>query len=53
MHEPFEMHVVLGRVVLVVVDAHDERDVLVLRRRADDHLLRARLRCARSPSPCR
>jgi hypothetical protein len=32
---------VLRRVVRVVVDAHDDRDVLVLGRRRDDHLLGA------------
>ena len=34
--------VVLAGVVLLVVDAHDDGDVLALRRRRDDHLLRAR-----------
>ena len=33
--------VVAGRVVAVLVDAEDDRDVLVLRRRADDDLLSA------------
>ena len=33
--------VVLGRVVLLVVDADDDRDVLVLGGRGDDDLLRA------------
>ena len=33
--------VVRGRVVAILVDAEDDRDVLVLGRRADDHLLRA------------
>jgi hypothetical protein len=36
-------HVVAGRVVVVVVDAHDDGDVLVLRGRGDDHLLRTAL----------
>ena len=38
--------VVLRRVVLVAVDAHHDGDVLALRGRGDDHLLRAAGRCA-------
>ena len=34
-------HAVLGGVVVLVIDAHDDRDVLVLRRSGDDDLLRA------------
>jgi hypothetical protein len=34
-------HLVLGRVVLAFVDAEDDGDVLVLRGRGDDDLLRA------------
>ena len=40
-HEAFEIDVVRGRVVLVVVDAEHERDVGLGRRRRDDDLLRA------------
>ena len=39
--DAFEMTVVLGGVVQVVVDAHHDRDVLVLGRRRDDDLLGA------------
>ena len=41
MHEALLMIVCFGGVVLAVVDAHDDRDVLVARRRRDDDLLRA------------
>ena len=42
--------VVARRVVLVLVDAEHDRDVLALGRGADDHLLRAGRRCG--PWPC-
>ena len=40
-HDAFEIDVVRGRVVRVVVDAEDERDVGLRRGRRDDDLLRA------------
>ena len=42
--------VVLGRIVLVVVHAHHDRDVLVLGRGGDDDLLGAGGRCGPWPS---
>ena len=47
--EAFEITCVRVGVVLVVVDAHDDREVLVLGRRRDDDLLRARRRGAPGP----
>ena len=41
------------RVVRVVVHAHDDRHVLALRRRADDHLLRASFQMRRGLLPVR
>jgi hypothetical protein len=35
--------VVFRRVVLLVVNAHNDRDVIVFRRRGNDHLLRSGL----------
>ena len=50
-HEALEMSGA-WRIVLVVVDAEHDRDVRPLRRRGDDHLLRAGRRGAWPRRPC-